>query len=115
MYSLCNFMVSPYLRSTAACSLVGDLDNACNRRNAIAIHQEQHVVARRGKVSVCRGRDLEASADRRELEMVQAPILIERMGDGWQANQSHLADIRPIRRAHIECLTVWNTGRAHGG
>lgn len=85
-------------------ALVRDLNDPCHRRNPIAVDEEQHVVPWGREPAVRRSGDPQASADLRELEMVQALVLIECVRDRSQPDQCDLSNACRIWRAHIDCL-----------
>ena len=69
----------------------GDLDNGGYGRHPGLVQQKQHVVARRTDIAVGGRGDRHFVGAALEGENVDALVLIERMGHGWEANPRNLA------------------------
>ena len=81
-------------------------DNRSDRRHAVGVDEEQHVVARRREIGGRRRLNSDLARAGREVEELEALVLVERVSDGGQPNQGDLRDLRGVRRRDVEARAV---------
>ena len=83
-----------------------DPNDGRDRGHAVRVHEEQHVVAGRREVRVCGCLHGHLAAAGREVEELEALVLVERVRDRRQSDQGDLRDLRGIRRVDVEARPV---------
>ena len=90
-----------------------ETDERADRRNAVAVEEEEEVVTRRGQVGRGRLHGDAAGADG-EIQELEALVLVERMGHRRSSDQRDLRDLGGIGCRHVEARAVAGTDRRRG-
>ncbi len=94
--------------------LEADLDDAGDRRHAVRVDEEEHVVARRGEVRAAGELHVKAARPLTEVEFGHALVLVEGVRDGAEADHRHLRDAGGVRRRDEEVRVEGDFGRGPG-
>ncbi len=93
-------------RHSRRLGVAGDADEGGHRRDALAVDDEEHVVARRCEVRVRRSIDGQRAGTRGEVEELEALVHVQGMRDRRQPDQRDLGDSGRVRCGHLEARPV---------
>jgi len=106
--------VTRVVDGVASASLEADLDDARDRRHAVRVDEEEHVVAGGSDVRASGKLHFQAARLWAEDEFGEALVLVEGVRDGAEAYHRYLRDAGGIRRrdeeVRIECDLGWGRG-----